>query len=116
MACFLAAVAESAIVYGIKKTVQSHHSEKAQSWARRLGILINMLLGGSFLLMIEHVWHGEITWHFPFLTAMRDPDDTAAMIHEIMTVGVSMDLALTAAWAVWVLASSMSARSAAKEA
>ncbi len=116
MACFLAAVAESAVVYGIKKVVQSHRTEKAQAWARKLGILINMLLGGSFLLMIEHVWHGEITYTFPFLTAMKDPDDTATMIHEIMTVGVSMDIALTAAWAVWVLASSVSGRSAAKEA
>lgn len=115
MACFLAAVAESAVVYGIRKTVQSHHSERAQDWAGKLGILINMLLGGSFLLMIEHAWHGEIAWTFPFLTAMKDPDGTSAMIREIMTVGASMDLALTSAWAVWALASSISSRNAARE-
>jgi hypothetical protein len=61
-----------------------------------------MLLGGSFLLMIEHVWHGEITYFPPFLTAMNNPEDTAEMIHEILTVGVSMDVALTVSWAAWV--------------
>ncbi len=115
MACFLAAVAEGAVIYGIRKIVHKHESQNAKAWYSRLGVLFNMLMGGSFLLMIEHIWHGEITFVFPFLTAMKDPSDTAVMIHEILTVGVSMDIALTAIWAVWVLISSLTvARNAAK--
>jgi len=34
-----------------------------------LGWLTNMLWGGSLLLAFEHVWHGEETPWFPFLTA-----------------------------------------------
>jgi len=116
MACFLAAVAESAVVYGAKKVCQRHGTERSLTWAKRLQTLVNMLLGGSFLLMIEHVWHGEITASFPFLTAMKDPDDTATMIREILTVGVSMDVALTATWAVWVALKAFKADAALKEA
>ena len=102
MACFIAALAESAVAYGVKKACEHRGTERSLVWEKRIGTLITMLLGGSFLLMIEHVWHGEITATFPFLTAMRSPEDTATMIHEILTVGVSMDVALTVSWAVWV--------------
>lgn len=33
---------------------------------------------------------------------MQNPEDAAAMVHEILTVGVSMDIALTVSWAAWV--------------
>ena len=59
-----------------------------------------MLLGGSFLLMFEHVWHGEVVAWFPFLTAMSDPADMMEMFHEMATVGVCMAVLVTAVWAV----------------
>ncbi len=102
MACFIAALAESAVAYGVKKACEHHGTERSLIWAKRIGTLITMLLGGSFLLMIEHVWHGEISASFPFLTAMQNPEDAAAMVHELLTVGVSMDIALTVSWAAWV--------------
>ena len=66
-----------------------------------------MALGGSFLLAIEHIYHGEITFFPPFLTAMKDPEDTKEMIHEIMTVGVSMAVLLLVAWIGMVIVSEM---------
>jgi hypothetical protein len=57
-----------------------------------------MLLGGSVLLAFEHVWHGEIVPWFPFLTAMSDPEDTAEMLHEMATIGVSMAVLVTVVW------------------
>ena len=102
MACFIAALAESAVAYGVKKACEHRGTERSLVWAKRIGTLITMLLGGSFLLMIEHVSHGEISASFPFLTAMNSPEDAAAMVHEILTVGVSMDIALTVSWAAWV--------------
>ena len=61
-----------------------------------------MLLGGSALLMFEHIWHGEVVPWFPFLTAAENPEDLLEMLHEMATVGVTMALLVTAVWAVIV--------------
>lgn len=105
MACFTACVAEALIAYGIKKTVE--HKEKADGicmdgsqLSAKISKLVKLLLGGSFLLLIEHVWHGEIVPFYPFLTAMSNPEDTREMLYEIITVGGCMDLFITAIWAL----------------
>jgi hypothetical protein len=66
-----------------------------------------MAIGGSFLLAIEHIYHGEITFYPPFLTKMQNPADTQEMVHEIMTVGVSMAVLLLVAWIGMVIVSEM---------
>lgn len=115
MACFLAPATE-AIAVSIAQDV-TYHKEKlalakrevkslepeTASWSRKLGWLNSMLWGGSFLLAIEHIWHGEVVPFFPFLTAMKNPDDASAMLHEIFTTGVSMALSVTAVWGVMLL-------------
>ena len=63
-----------------------------------------MLWGGSGLLAFEHLWHGEITPFFPFLTAANDPADTAEMLHEMATSGSAMAILVTAVWAVVAIA------------
>ena len=65
---------------------------RKQSW------ITNHLWGGAGLLAFEHVWHGEVTPYFPFLTAASNPQDTAAMLHEMSTVGVSMAALITIVW------------------
>ena len=37
---------------------------------------------------------------YPFFTAANDPESTRVMILEILTVGVTMDVAVTAVWFV----------------
>lgn len=69
---------------------------------KKMGWLNNMLWGGSALLAFEHVWHGEITPWFPFLTNAANPADAAAMLRELATSGVGMALLVTAVWAVMV--------------
>ena len=111
MACFLVSTAEAVIVTAVEKVeekkelmIEENASEKSApakiSLSRKLGWLKYMLLGGSFLLMFEHVWHGEVVPWFPFLTAMSDPADMMEMFHEMATVGVCMALLVTAVWAV----------------
>ncbi len=115
MACFLVSAAEAAVV----KVVESVEEKKEQQalengsenvsanvipWSVRLRWLFNMLMGGAVLLAFEHVWHGEVTPWFPFLTAMSDPGDAAEMFHEMATVGVCMALLITAAWGVMCVA------------
>ena len=103
MACFVACVAQALICHGIKKSVEHHEkvNSKAPVLSKKLSLLVKMLLSGSFLLMIEHIFHGEIVPFYPFLTAMNDPEDTREMLYEILTLGGSMDVAITAVWALY---------------
>jgi hypothetical protein len=78
MACFLAPMTEAIVVSIIKKGTEKKESaegiEKSRSaFSTKLGWLSKMLWGGSLLLAVEHVWHGEITMAYPFLTADERP-------------------------------------------
>ncbi len=123
MACFLVSAAEAAIVTVATQIVIAHenkllpqfkretetaseHKAEKIPFSRKLRWLSNLLWGGSFLLAFEHVWHGEVTPWFPFLTAAGSPADTAVMLHEMSTVGVTMAVLVTAVWCAMVLVSS----------
>ena len=127
MACFLVSAAEAAVV----KVVESVEEKKEQQalengsenvsanvipWSVRLRWLFNMLIGGAVLLAFEHVWHGEVTPWFPFLTAMSDPGDAAEMFHEMATVGVTMAVLTTVIWVGMLIVSSLIERRALKNA
>ncbi len=123
MACFLVTAAEAVVV-----TVAAHVSKVSEQknvgrvevagadslnteenlieipWSRKLKWLSYLLWGGALLLCFEHIWHGEVVPFFPFLTAMADPGDTAEMLHEMSTVGVTMAVLVTAAWGMMVCA------------
>lgn len=101
MACFLVPTTEAIVTTVIKKVADKKGSDNI--FIRKMGWLNNMLWGGSALLAFEHVWHGEVTPWFPFLTASADPADAAEMIHEMSTSGVAMAILVTLAWVVMVL-------------
>ena len=127
MACFIIPAAEAIVTTiaakVLKKREESRkisHSgstdeiiEKA-SFSRKLGWLNNLLWGGSALLALEHVWHGEVVPWFPFLTAASDPESKAEMLHEMSTVGVTMALLVTGVWVGMVVVSSVLEKKAAK--
>jgi hypothetical protein len=114
MACFLVSAAEAAVVKAVKKHEEKVETQAAVSesavneaevepkipMSRKLKWLTRLLIGGAVLLAFEHVWHGEVVPWFTFLTAMSDPADTAEMLHEMATVGVSMAVLITAVWFV----------------
>ncbi|MCR5103813.1 MAG: hypothetical protein K6B68_05095 [Eubacterium sp.] len=121
MACFLVSAAEAVVVTAVRKVsekkiesdlkveVDSVESSDVTDVGnasgaklplhRKLKWLSNMLWGGSFLLMFEHIWHGEVVPWFPFLTAMSDHADMMEMFKEMATVGVSMAVLITLVWA-----------------
>ena len=117
MACFIVPAAEAVVVKVAEKVAKSkeekqvaegHDSATAEKpvrvpLARKLKWLTYMLLGGAVLLMFEHVWHGEVTAWFPFLTAMSSPEETTEMLHEMATVGVSMAVLITVVWGAMCL-------------
>ena len=103
MACFTAPLAEAVIVKVVEKNIEKKGGKEASDkipLTRKIKWLSTMLFGGSALLAFEHIWHGEITAWFPFLTAMSDKEDTVTMLKEIATVGVSMAVLITAVWLI----------------
>lgn len=116
MACFVGPLAEAVVVTVVKKVVdkkegknkegknkENDTSVKRFSWSQRLSWLKSMLWGGSLLLILEHIWHGEVVLWPPFLTAMMNPDDIAPMKHEILTIGTAMSVFVTLIWVVMVI-------------
>lgn len=113
MACLLVPAAE-AVITTIAAKVMKSKEQKAEAagvklesnietaeklpFSRKLKWLSNLLWGGSALLTLEHVWHGEIVPWAPFLTAANDPAAAAEMLQEMATVGVGMTVAVTAVW------------------
>lgn len=108
MACFLVSTAEaivSTIATKIVKSKENYKNNTTSQFLYKIKWLSNMLWGGSSLLTFEHIWHGEVTPWFPFLTAMNNTEDTINMLHEMSTVGVSMSLVVTAVWIAMILIS-----------
>lgn len=72
MACMIVPAAEAVVTTIIKKradkTVKKANMEPKNPLIKKMHWLNNMLWGGSALLAFEHIWHGEITPWFPFLT------------------------------------------------
>ena len=120
MACFIVPAAEAVVttiaVKVIEKKKNRADAEKTvqetalaaapkERFSSKLKRLNYLLWGGSGLLAFEHLWHGEIQPFFPFLTAAANPADTAEMLHEMATVGVTMAVVVTAVWGVMTFVS-----------
>ncbi len=119
MACFLVPTTEAIVTTILQKVLSSkeknmeihHEGDSSENlpksgFSRKLKWLNNMLWGGSALLALEHVWHGEVVPWFPFLTAASDSSSRSEMFHEMATVGVTMALLVTAVWVGMVVVSS----------
>jgi len=94
MACFIAPATAATIVTSVRKKIPAKY---------HLDWLIFMLWGGVAMFFVEHIIKGEIVLYPPFLTAMKNPADTLAMCHEIVTIGVPMTITVFAIWIIMVL-------------
>jgi hypothetical protein len=111
MACFLVPAGEAVVTTVVQKVVENREkkaggerTKKAgSSWSRRLSWLNKMLWGGTILLALEHIWHGEVVPWPPFLTAMANPAEVAPMLHEMATIGVAMAVFVTIVWGIIVM-------------
>ena len=112
MACFLVPATEAIVTTIVAKAVKSEEQTKVKALSedklplsKKITRLSGFLWGGSGLLAFEHLWHGEISPFFPFLTAANDPSEMAVAFHEMATVGTSMAVLVTAVWAVLTVVS-----------
>ena len=108
MACFTVPLTTAVVATAAKKALPE--SAHGNPFVAKLGWLGKMMFGGSFLLAIEHVYHGEIIFTPPFLTAVKD-GNTADMLHEMATRGVAMAVLLLAVWVGMVAVSTWLERS-----
>jgi len=115
MACFTVTAA-TAIGVAVARHIVKHHEKKTAQievkdnqvdtlkTSKKLGILEIALFGGSFILAGEHVFHDEVTFSFPFLTAINEGEEAViTMLKEMGTVGVAMTLTIVAGWAIGLL-------------
>jgi hypothetical protein len=104
MACFIVPLVQAVATTVYRK---AHAAEIAAPGApalkHHLPDLEKMLWGGTLMLIVDHIINGELTWRFPFFTALDQAGGGAVMLREMLTVGVPMSLVLTAAWVAWVL-------------
>ena len=57
------------------------------------------------MLIVDHIINGELTWKYPFFTALTDAGGASVFLRELLAVGVPMSLAITAIWGIWALIS-----------
>lgn len=92
MSCFVVPLAQAVATTICRKTTEN----SAESvWKSQLPTLEKMLWGGSLVLIVDHIAHGEL-----FVFSLK----------EMLTVGIPMSLVLTLAWAVMVMLKSQALR------
>ena len=94
MACFTVPMTLAIIVGAIRKKIPATY---------HINWLLTLLGGGFVALIVEHIAHGEVVMYPPFFTAMKNPTDFSAMLHEMATIGVAMAVVCVAVWVSMVL-------------
>ena len=118
MACFLVPMGEAIVTTVVQKVMENKEKKDGGErdnvtglkWSRRLSWLNKMLWGGTILLALEHVWHGEVVPWPPFLTAMENSADVAPMLHEMATIGVAMAVFVTVIWGIMIMIAELKAK------
>lgn len=98
MACFVVP-----LVQAIATTAYRKLGKNNTPLMEAVPTLEKMLWGGSIMLIVDHVINGELTWAFPFFTALNEANGGQVILREMLTVGVPMSLVITAVWGVWAL-------------
>jgi hypothetical protein len=120
MACFLVPMGEAIVTTVVQKVTERREKKVNRTegtkktgltWSRRLSWLNKMLWGGTVLLGLEHLWHGEVILSPPFFSAMQTPANIAPMLREVATVGVAMALFVTVIWAILILVVELKSKS-----
>ena len=98
MCCFIVPLTQAVATTMIRKKTQNNGS--SNSFITQLPKLELMLWGGSAMLVVDHIINGELTWQYPFFTAMEQKDGIYTMLQEMLCVGVPMSLLVTALYGI----------------
>ncbi len=108
MACFIVPLTQAIATTAYRKHLERKQLPKGENLSTfnfqlstHLLTLEQMLWGGSLMLIVDHIISGEVTWTYPFFTALATEGGGAVMLREILTVGVPMSVIVTLAWVGW---------------
>ena len=96
MACFVVPLVQAVATSALRKW-----DKKDSFVGRNLASLELMLWGGTVMLIVDHIINGELTWRFPFFTALGETGGWQIMLREMLTVGVPMSVVITLVWATY---------------
>jgi len=102
MSCFIVPMVQ-AIATSVYRRRIGKVSAESSVIKSEIPSLEKMLWGATLVLVVDHIAAGEISWQFPFFTALGKTGGFEQMLDEMLTVGVPMSLALTAVWLVLIL-------------
>ena len=98
MSCFIVPLVQAVATTAYRK---AHVNPFKSVLGKEIPSLEKMLWGGTVMLIVDHVINGELTWRFPFFTALNEAGGLGTMLHEMLTVGLPISLVLTAVWSVY---------------
>ena len=106
MACFIVpltqAIATTVYRKHVEKKVQLEGEKCLSTFNNQLSTHLKtlelMLWGGSLMLIVDHIISGEVTWMYPFFTALESEGGAMVMLREMLTVGLPMSVIVTLAW------------------
>lgn len=105
MACFIVPMAQAVATTIYRKlNTEKINTQDNAPLLRHIPALEKMLWGGTVMLIVDHIINGEVTWRYPFFTALIEVGGAEVMFREMLTVGVPMSIVLTAVWAVYAFA------------
>lgn len=102
MSCFIVPLTQ-AVITSVYRKLDSKSINQSSAIKHYVPTLEKMLWGGSVMLIVDHILSGELSWRFPFLTALNDANGAEVVLHELIGVGLPMSFAITAVWAVYAL-------------
>ena len=95
-------MAQAIVTSAYRKVNEKSIKTADSALKRQIPALEKMLWGGTVLLIVDHILNGELTWQYPFFTAL-ETGGFPVMLREILTVGIPMSMVLTAVWVIYAL-------------
>ena len=103
MSCFIIPMAQAIATSAYRKANAKAIESSEHALTRNIPALEKMLWGGTVMLIVDHILNGELTWRYPFFTALDGAEGFTIMLREMLTVGVPMSLTLTVVWVIYAL-------------
>lgn len=104
MCCFIAPLTQAIVTTAVRRYQKKTQKVDVNTpWNRQLPKLELMLWGGSAMLVLDHIINGEVTWQYPFFTALANEGGAFTMMNEILSVGLPMCVLITLIYGLMVL-------------
>lgn len=97
MCCFVVPMAQ-AIATTVYRKVCGSRIDSGNVFMRNIPALEKMLWGGTVMLIVDHIISGELSWQFPFFTALNAANGWSVLLEEMLGTGVPMSVVLTVVW------------------